>query len=156
MFFNDTIMNNICYGHEFDEYKYNDALYRSGLKQLIPTLEDKDQTILDRNDHSEFATRVIFANAFYQDKRIYVINDACWSVGADIEVSLINEVFNLKNKTVILETDKAFLLSKCDKIIIIEEGKITEVGSYKELLSNKKSNFYRLIKGSSSRKTKVS
>ena len=149
-------MNNICYGYEFDEYKYNDALYRSGLKQLITTLEDKDQTVLDASDRSEFAIRVIFANAFYQDKRIYLINDACSGLSADIESKLINEVFNLKNKTVILETDKAFLLSKCDKIIVIEDGKIIEVGSYKELLNNKKSNFYRLIKGPSSRKAKAS
>lgn len=154
--FNDTIMNNICYSNPFDEYKYNDALYRSGIKQIVAGLEDKDQTVLDASVKDDFNTRVIFANAFYQDRKIYLLNDACPGLDPSIENELVNEVFKLKSKTVILETDKAYLLSKCDKIFVLSEGKIIESGSYKELMSNKQSNYYRLIKGPVSRKQKVS
>ena len=154
--FNDTIMNNICYSRPFDEYKYNDALYRSGIKQIVTTLEDKDQTVLESSVKDDFNTRVIFANAFYQDSKIYLLNDSCPGLDASIEIELVNEVFKLKSKTVILETDKAYLLNRCDKIFVFSEGKIIESGSYKELMSNKQSNYYRLIKGPVSRKQKVS
>ena len=154
--FDDTIMGNICYGRDFDEYKYNDALYRSGLKQIITTLEDKDQTLLDSELEDELSKRVIFASAFYQDGKIYLINDGGSNLDAQVEVELINEVFKLKNKTIILETDKAYLLNKCDRILIFDEGKIIESGTYKELMSDKKSNYYRMIKGPGSRKQKVS
>ena len=154
--FDDTIMGNICYGRDFDEYKYNDALYRSGLKQIITTLEDKDQTLLDSELEDELSKRVIFASAFYQDGKIYLINDGGSKLDAQVEVELINEVFKLKNKTIILETDKAYLLNKCDRILIFDEGKIIESGTYKELMSDKKSNYYRMIKGPGSRKQKVS
>ena len=154
--FNDTIMNNICYAREFDEYKYNDALYRSGIKQLISTFDERDQKVLQSEEVSEFNTRVIFANAFYQDNKIYLINDACKGMDAQLEVELINEVYKLKNKTVIVETDKPYLLNKCDKIMVIENGEIVEFAPYKELMSDKQSRYYRLIKGPGSRKTKVS
>ena len=45
--FSDTIINNITYPLPFDEYKYNDALHKSGLKEYIATLENKDQTLVD-------------------------------------------------------------------------------------------------------------
>lgn len=154
--FDDTIINNICYGREFDEYKYNDALYRSGLKQVITNLEDKDQTLLDNNQKDELALRVIFASAFYQDGKIYLLDDAGSNIDAQVEAELINEIIKLKNKTIIIETDKAYLLNKCDRIIIFSDGKIVEEGSYKELMSNKQSNYYRMIKGPGSRKQKVS
>ena len=154
--FDDTIMNNICYARPFDEYKYNDALYRSGLKQDIANIEEGDQKILDSEEVNEFNTRVIFANAFYQDSKIYLINDACKGMEASLEVELINEVYKLKNKIVIIETDKPYLLNKCDKIMVIENGEIVEFGLYKELMSDKQSRFYRLIKGPGARKAKVS
>ena len=154
--FNDTIMNNICYAHPFDEYKYNDALYRSGIKQEVAQFEEKDHKVLSSEEVSEFNTRVIFANAFYQDNKIYLINDSCVGMKAELEVELINEVYKLKNKTVIIETDKPYLLNKCDKIMVIENGEIVEFGLYKELMTNKQSHYYRLIKGAGSRRAKAS
>ena len=154
--FNDTIENNICYGYPFDEYKYNDALYRSGLKQLVSTLDEKDQKVLSADEDNEFNTRVIYAHAIYQDCKIYLINEDMANVSAALETELINEIYKLKNKTVIIETNKPYLLNKCDKIMVIVDGKVVEFGLYKELLSNKQSYYYRLIKGSSSRKSKAS
>ena len=152
--FNDTIENNICYASEFDEYKYNDALYRSGLKQIIANFEEKDQKMLDGTVKDDLNMRVIYAHAFYQDAKIYLLKDTCND--AALESLLVGEVMKLKNKTVIIITDKPYLLNKCDKIMIMEDGKIVETGVHKELLSDKQSNYYRLIKGNSGRKTKVS
>ena len=154
--FNDTIENNICYAYPFDEYKYNDALYRSGIKQEVASFEEKDQKVLDNEVNDVFNTRVIFGHAIYQDAKIYLLKDPCNNVDATVEVELINQILHLKSKTVVIITDKPYLLSKLDKIIILEDGKVMETGVHKELLSDKNSTYYRMIKGTSSRKTKAS
>ena len=61
-----------------------------------------------------------------------------------------------KNKIIIIETDKAYLLSKCDKILIIENGKTVEYGKYEDLMANKSSKYYKKIKNINTKERKVS
>ena len=154
--FSDTIINNICYPSNFDEYKYNDALYRSGLKNSVESLENKEQTLISKYDNNEFNRRVVYANAFYKDAKIYMINESSEGLDVALETAMINEVYKLKNKIVIIETDKPYLLNKCDKILIIEDGNPIEFGRYDELIKTKTSKFYKLIKSIGSKKSKIS
>ena len=154
--FSDTIIKNIYYPLEFDEYKFNDALYRSGLKTEIESLENKEYTKVSSYDRNNFNRRLIYANAFYKDAKIYLINESSVDLDVALETTLINEIYKLKNKIVIIETDKPYLLNKCDKIMIIEEGTVTEFGKTDELLKLKTSRFNKIIKGAAYKKTKVS
>lgn len=154
--FSDTIINNICYPSNFDEYKYNDALYRSGLKSDVGNLPLKDHTLISKYDNNEFNRRVVYANAFYKDAKIYMINESSDGLDVALETEMINEVFKLKNKIVIIETDKPYLLSKCDKVLIIENGEQIEFGRYDELIKTKSSRFYKLIKSIGTKKSKIS
>ena len=154
--FSDTIIKNICYPLDFDEYKFNDALYRSGLKNEISSLENKEYTKISSLDHNDFNRRVVYANAIYKDAKIYLINESSMNLNVALETLMINEIYKLKNKTVIIETDKPYLLNKCDKILIVEEGAPIEFGRTDELLKLKTSRFNKLIKGVGSRKSKVS
>lgn len=142
---NDSIINNICYKYSLDEYKYNEALYRSGLKQIVLDLPEKDQTKLYVQSDSELNKRVIFANAFYRDSKVYLINEPCKEVSKEIEKELYNEIHKLKNKTIIFETNDVMLLNKCDKVLIIEDGNQVEFGSYVDLIEDKTSNLYKKI-----------
>ena len=153
--FSDTILNNICYPTSFDEYKYNDALYRSGLKAEVAALPDKDQTLVSKYDINEFSRRIVYANAFYKDAKIYLINESSAGLNPALETAMINEVHKLKNKIVIIETDKPYLLNKCDKILMIENGEELEFGRYEDLIKTKSSKFYKLIKNVGSKKSKI-
>ena len=153
--FSDTILNNICYPTSFDEYKYNDALYRSGLKADVTSLPDKDQTLVSKYDINEFNRRIVYANAFYKDAKIYLINESSAGLNPALETAMINEVHKLKNKIVIIETDKPYLLNKCDKILMVENGEELEFGRYEDLIKTKSSKFYKLIKNVGSKKSKI-
>ena len=157
--FEDTIKNNISYPLEFDEYKYNDALNKSGLKDVISKLPLKENTIIGNDDFidKDSLQRIIYANAFYKDSKIYVLKDATKDYVLSTESQLLKEVFNLKNKAVILLTDKIYNLVGVDKVLIFENGEVTEYGKYDELLQNKTSRLHKLMrKPSSSREKKVS
>ena len=80
--FDSTILDNVIYPNTFDDYHYNEALNKTGLKEIVNSLPKKDQTKLTddiltkRKDYQDIVNRVIFANAFYKDSKIYVFNDA--------------------------------------------------------------------------------
>lgn len=158
--FHGTIQENIIYPEKFDEYKYNDALNRSGLKDIINELPNRERTVIDEratNISKDVMQRIIFANAFYKDSKIYLLDDATKFLSINTENELINEVFKLKNKIIIMMTDRIYSLSLCDKILILENGRVIEYGKYSELLQDKESQFYKLIKKASlSKKEKVS
>jgi len=157
--FKDTIANNITYPFEFDEYKYNDALNRSGLKDFLNGLEDKDQTLLDENFplSKEIVNRISFANAFYRDAKILVLNEATSGLDVKNEEELLEEVFKLKSKIIILMTDKTYQIVRCDKVLILENDNVLEYGAVGELLKDRDSVLARMMKKTkASRGVKVS
>jgi len=146
--FNDSIQNNITYPLKFDEYKYNDALNKSGLKDLLNTLPEKDQTILEKNIEvtEELKQRIIFANAFYKDSKIFILNETNSTLTPKDEEDLIHKIFDLKNKITIVITDKNYSVLKCDKVLILNKDEVLEYGKVEDLLNDKQSVLNSLIK----------
>ena len=75
-----------------------------------------------------------------------MINDATKNYSVTTEAALLNEVFKLKNKIVIMLTDKVYNLVGCDKVLIYENGEVIEYGKYSELLQNKTSYLYKVMR----------
>ena len=130
----------------------------TGLKEIINALPEKGNTMLTKEleNYNDIASRIIFANAFYRDSKIYLFNDATLNFDPLVEHQMFEEISKLKNKVVINITDKPYLLNNCDKIMIIEDGKEVEYGKYDELITNKGSKYYKMIKKPSVKKTKIS
>ncbi len=149
---NDSIINNVYYPLKFDEYKYNDALNKTGLKDIISELPFKENTILNLSNpfDQDKIHKVIFANAFYKDSKIYLLNDATNNYMVDTEKEMIDAIKKLKNKIIIMLTDKVFNIVDCDKVLIYEDGMVVEYGRYNELIQDKSSYLYRLLRKSSS------
>lgn len=147
--FNKSIQENIIFPNELDEYKYNDALNKTGLKELISYLPNGDKTVVDsylKEMHKDIIDRIIFANAIYKDSKIYLLNDVSKNLDFDTEKFLFDRLNNLKNKMIINITDKVYLLSNYDKILIIDEGKLIEYGKYDDLMYDKSSELYKRVK----------
>jgi ABC-type multidrug transport system fused ATPase/permease subunit len=154
--FHDTIMNNIIYPLGFDDYKYNDALNRSGLKDLISEYPEKDAAIFDcETGNADIAERIVFANAFYKDSKIYVIDETASALDPKAEEALLKEFCRLKNKIVILMSDKINIVANCDKVLILENSQILEYGKVHDLQQDRNSVFFRLAqKAKSAKNTK--
>ena len=143
--FDISIQDNIIYPKEFNEYLYNDALNKSGLKNIVSQLPNKDQTkmsdeaLIHLPNYQEIVNRIIFANCFYKDSKVYLFCDATADFDFSTELELFNEVAKMKNKIVLVITDKPYLLKCFHNVLIIQDGKIVESGTYDELASNKES-----------------
>jgi hypothetical protein len=72
--------------------------------------------------------RVSLARAIYQDADIYLLDDPLSAVDAHVGQFLFQECIckTLKKKTRLLVTHHIHYLSSCDKILIIQEGKVRD------------------------------
>ncbi|MFZ2151213.1 MAG: ABC transporter ATP-binding protein [Candidatus Absconditicoccaceae bacterium] len=81
--------------------------------------------------------RVAIARAILENKNIIVLDEATSSLDSESE-KLIQDAMDevLRNKTAIVIAHRLSTIMKMDRIIVMDNGKIIESGSHKELLSN--------------------
>lgn len=156
--FHGTIEENIRYPYSFDEYKYNDALNKCRLKLVINNLEKRDKTIVD--DETTLLSpsekqKIALANALYKDSKIVVLDEATSKMDSAAEQEITEEIYKLKNKIVIMISNRIHNLTKCDKILILNNGRVVEYGKTSDLLDNKKSTFAKMMSEYEKSKTRV-
>jgi len=80
--------------------------------------------------------RIAIARAILMDPPIFILDDALSSVDIQTEEQILEgfEKF-LKGKTSILITHRIAPLRRADRIIVLEEGKLAEMGDHQTLLS---------------------
>lgn len=149
---NSTIKDSIIYPNIYNDYHYNDAINKSGIRDIINMQYKKDNTNIDsetlKNNsyYNDFLYRLSFANAFYKDSIIFIINDDNEYHNSNCEEKLFEEVSKLKNKIIINITDKPYLLYHYDKVLIIDKGKKVEYGLYDDLINKKTSKLNKVLK----------
>lgn len=141
---NGTIKENILFGSELDEKKYQQVLEACA---LLPDLE-----VLPGGDMAEIGEkginlsggqkqRISLARATYQNSDIYILDDPLSAVDAHVGKHIFNKVLGpnglLKGKTRILVTHSIHFLPQVDEIVVVGNGTILEKGSYSTLLANK-------------------
>jgi ATP-binding cassette, subfamily B, multidrug efflux pump len=78
--------------------------------------------------------RIAFARALACDRPIMIIDDALAAVDTATEQEILKNVLPLlRKKTVVWVSQRIKQLSQVDKLLVMEEGKISSLGSYQEL-----------------------
>lgn len=147
--YHGTIEHNVIYPMTMDEYKYNDALNKCHLKPLVNGLPKHDQTVID--EETDLLSpiekqRIILANAFYKDAKIYLLDDATSKFDATSEKEMMDEVIKLKNKITVIVSNRISNLVKCSKILILNNGKVVEYGLTSELMNDERSALARMVR----------
>jgi len=143
---NTTIEENVTYPLSLDEYKYNDALNKCKLKDLIFSLPQRDETNARlANLSAADIQKISLANAFYKESSIIILDDATSKLDSVTEEAIMNEFYKLKNKISIVITSRINTVIKCDKILIISNGRVVEYGMVEELLSRRNSTFAKMV-----------
>lgn len=90
--------------------------------------------------------RIAIARAILQNAPILILDEATSALDSESEIMVQNAIENLmKNKTVIAIAHRLSTLRAMDRIIVLENGKITEDGAPKTLLKKKKGTFKHLF-----------
>jgi ABC-type multidrug transport system ATPase subunit len=161
---NATIRDNILFGHvndeEIDEELYQRALECCALGHDLKMFSHGDKTEIGERGVTLSGgqkARVALARAVYHNADIALIDDALSAVDAHVAKHLFHHCIAgelLKNsahgdtkRSVILVTNALQFLShpRVDKIVVINDGRIAEQGTYQELSSVPDSLFARFL-----------
>lgn len=80
--------------------------------------------------------RISIARAVLNDPQILILDDAMSAVDANTEKNIINNLKAIRNnKTTIIIAHRISQVQNCDKIIVLDDGKIVEEGNHDELMN---------------------
>ncbi|KAL1778841.1 multidrug resistance-associated protein 1 [Sigmodon hispidus] len=138
---NDSLRENILFGHPLKERHYKAVLEACALLPDLEILPSGDLTEIGEkgvNLSGGQKQRVSLARAVYCNSDIYLFDDPLSAVDAHVGKHIFEKVVGptglLKNKTRILVTHGISYLPQMDVILVMSGGKISEMGSYQELL----------------------
>ena len=140
--FNDTIAKNIAYGDdEVDEEKLKESAELSGCIEFIENLpsgfesEIGDDGVLLSGGQRQ---RLAIARAFYKDSPIIILDEATSSLDTESEL-IVQEALEklITNRTTIVIAHRLSTIENASKIIVLDEGHISESGTHSELIEAK-------------------
>ncbi|XP_053313014.1 ATP-binding cassette sub-family C member 2-like [Spea bombifrons] len=148
---NAVFQDNILFGLPFSKLHYEQVLEACALLPDLELLPNGDQTEIGErgvNLSGGQKQRVSLARAVYSNADIYLLDDPLSAVDVHVGKHLFDKVIGinglLRKKTRILVTHSLTVLPQADLIVVMEGGKIVQVGTYGDLIS-KKQNFADMI-----------
>uniref|UniRef100_A0A8C7ISJ6 ATP-binding cassette sub-family C member 5 n=1 Tax=Oncorhynchus kisutch TaxID=8019 RepID=A0A8C7ISJ6_ONCKI len=136
---NDSLRENILFGKEYDEDKYNAVVSACCLIPDLTELPYGDMTEIGErgaNLSGGQRQRVSLARALYSERPILLLDDPLSAVDAHVGSHLFHNAIRTasKGKTTIFVTHQLQYLAECDHVILMKDGQIAEHGTHSQLM----------------------
>jgi ABC-type multidrug transport system fused ATPase/permease subunit len=148
---NDTLRRNIAFGvhdDDIDERRFADAIGIAELTDVVAQLERGLDTVVGERGARLSAgerQRIGIARALYQRPHTLVMDEALAAVDLDTEGRILNAIRDkLGACTLIIVTHRPFSLHFCDRVVMMEAGRVTASGDYESLAGSEEA-FMRLM-----------
>ncbi len=148
--FSDSIANNIAVSDEFpDRAKLLNAVKVANIQEFIESLPLGYNTKIGQNGiglSQGQKQRILIARAVYKNPEFIFLDEATNALDANNERIIMENLDQFfKGKTVVVVAHRLSTVKNADQIVVLEKGKIVEVGSHTEL-SKRKGAYYQLVK----------
>ncbi|WP_264337211.1 MULTISPECIES: ABC transporter ATP-binding protein [unclassified Wolbachia] len=140
MIFSCSIMENILYGKPGAEYEeVRQAAISAYAMEFIDKLPDKFDTFVGKRGlklSEGQKQRIIIARAILKNPQVLILDEATSALDYKSE-NLVQKALSklMQNRTTIIITHRLSTALKTDKIIVINCGKVEEVGTHDSLMS---------------------
>ena len=140
--FNDTIANNITYGHQqqVSEAQLLEICERAQVSEFIKASPDGLNTMLGENGVNLSGgqrQRIAIARALLRNAPILILDEATSALDTEVEKSIQAALDELqKDRTTLVIAHRLSTIENADKIVVVESGRIVEQGTHSELLAN--------------------
>ncbi|MEP1199510.1 type I secretion system permease/ATPase [Tateyamaria sp.] len=144
--FNGTIAENIArMSTTPDDAKIVEAAKRANAHEMILSLPDGYKTVVLSEDSQLSGgqkQRIALARAFYGDPVLLVLDEPNSALDHEGSVALNIAVreFKASNRSVIILTHRPTAITECDRLLVIEDGRIKADGPRDEVLKSTVSN----------------
>ncbi|CAH1105159.1 unnamed protein product [Psylliodes chrysocephalus] len=142
--FPSTIKQNILFGHEYDEKRYNEVLNVCALTVDLRRLEKGDQTIVGDggvNFSKGQQARISLARAVYRNSDIYLLDECLSSLDSKVNGYIFKKCILgfLKDKIVIMVTNNINHVKQVygNNILYVESGKTQCLEKQKEAIDKR-------------------
>ncbi len=139
--FNDTVRNNIAYGRPDVALETVEAAARAAYAhEFIARLPQGYDTVLGERGarlSGGERQRIAIARALLKDAPILVLDEATSALDTESEAAVQSALANLINgRTVLVIAHRLSTVRRADRIVVLEDGCITETGAHEQLLSH--------------------
>ncbi|MEK6283503.1 MAG: ABC transporter transmembrane domain-containing protein [Acidobacteriota bacterium] len=138
--FNDTVRHNIAYGKpEATQAEIEEAARIAFAHDFIMELPQKYETIV--GERGIFLSggqrqRLAIARSLLVDAPVLILDEATSALDAESERFVQQAIANLvRNRTTIVIAHRLSTIRRADTIVVMEAGRITEMGKHSELLA---------------------
>lgn len=139
LLFNDTIRNNIAYGKPNATISEVEAAARAANAHefILRTPEQYDTMVGERGSRLSVGERqrITIARALIKNPPIIILDEATSSLDAESE-SLVQDALDrlMKDRTTFVIAHRLSTVVRADRIIVLKDGRIDEMGSHRELM----------------------
>lgn len=151
--FNDTVLNNLTWvvNEEINNDEIWESLKLSKSDQFVNQLPQKLDTIVGERGvqlSGGQRQRLSLARTFLKKPEILILDEATSSLDSLTEMEIQNTIENIKKQreiTLIIIAHRLSTIKNANKILVLDEGKIVQEGSYDQLSKNKLGKFNKLL-----------
>ncbi len=136
-FIDDSVKKNIAFGlkdEEIDFVKLDKAIREAKLDNFVKNLESGLDTIIGERGikiSGGQRQRICIARALYFDSPILIFDEATNALDSKTELEILETIFSVKDKTMIIIAHHFTEWSNCDKIFKLENKTLVEKNDFK-------------------------
>ncbi|MEO8857514.1 MAG: lipid A export permease/ATP-binding protein MsbA [Burkholderiaceae bacterium] len=135
---NDSIAVNVALGHAVDRPAVTRCLAAANLQTLIEELPEGIDTVVGHNAMQLSGgqrQRLAIARALYKDAPVLILDEATSALDAESERAVQEALQRLMRKrTTLVIAHRLSTVQHADRIVVMEGGRIVEIGRHAELL----------------------
>jgi ATP-binding cassette subfamily B multidrug efflux pump len=138
--FSDSVANNISFGlkEKASMERVEKAAKFASIHKEILGFEKQYETMIGERGVTLSGgqkQRISIARALIKDPEIVVFDDCLSAVDAKTENEIVNNLYQfLHDKTAIIITHRIFSSFRFDRIVVLEDGRISEAGTHEQLI----------------------
>ena len=137
--FQDTVLANVAYGRQINEEQAIAALKKAQAWEFVQEMEEGIHTSLDEfgvNLSGGQRQRIALARALYKSPEILILDEATSALDNKSEKAIQKALETIKHEMItFIVAHRLSTVENADTLLLFENGKIIERGSYSELLS---------------------
>jgi ATP-binding cassette subfamily B protein len=137
--FSDTIKENIVFGRDISEEELQKAIKVSQAEEFIKNQPDGLDTILTpkgTNISGGQKQRLYIARALANNPKILILDDSSSALDYKTDSILRKDIKENYNCTMIIIAQRISSIKHCNKIVVVEEGKMVGYGTHEELMES--------------------
>lgn len=140
--FNDTLANNITLGDsEPDQNRLVSAIKGAFLEDVVAQLPDGLNSICGHNANQLSGgqrQRLAIARAIYKNSPVLLLDEATSALDNESERAVQAALQTLmRGRTTVIVAHRLSTILHADRIVVMSQGKIVEIGNHQELLAKK-------------------